>query len=906
MKKNVFGLLALMLTFLFSCTNKIDTGNGRDGMVDFTIKTSVPKGIKTYASDNGGATNVDAGTYSLRYIMEVYDMSDQFVYRTQRIGDDFTTPVTFNVRLLAKQYKFVFWADFVEASSPTADLYYNTGDAVNGGLTDITINTAKPYDITNDTRDAFFGVVSPVDLTQISQMGDVILNRPFGKYRLIATDKPDGPTINLNTASAEINYGTNMEFPSEFNALTGEVGAATIPVGDIYTGKITQEDNPVVGGQAYPGPVYVLAFDYIFAPQDVASSFPVEFSATVKDGGVALGSKAISPIPIVRNKLTTVIGNFFTNTANWTVSVDDMFNGETGPFTNQVAMSDLNALLKFIYDNGPAAPIDLEVTNDAVPGASYTVDIPAYSTTGTPSVTLHFVGNVTSNLTFESNAALGGDYTGEINLYFSGLTGTVTNNIATPAMITSNATAASLMSNNLSASSTGGFYIGAKNLDDLLAITIAQTNTINKGVVLLSNITGIFPASGIGGNTGNPIVIGARATPSLMAGYVIDGRGFSITGTATQNLIMIYANDVKVKNLTVTNTGAGARNGISLISCTGVELDHLTLLNNGGGGVIVNGATAKATNITSSGNGWGYAFNVAKGSGVTTTPHLTMGGTNNFLDAKAVFAEGNKSTLAAGEDPLKDYVDNNMPDYSAASWVDGTNWGITNITFTPAVVAGDQVWSGTFNYDFAESSNSSDFININDIAWRSGRTSPATWNVGAKYLTFTTRTLASTGWPAGFDTYYYWSGLNYCPQGAPILPDASVLSNSWSVTTSLFIDGSASLKRVMLYVVDGGASLTDPYASALDWIIIRYDGSAQLWDDSDGNTFGGAYTSVGEHQVKIEYTGAEYNFYIDGAKLYTEPKSSAYGACYPAMIEFNARMVDANSIDSKWAFPVVQ
>ena len=312
MNKQFFGLFAFLLAFLFSCSDdNLNTGK-KEGMVDFTIETSIPKEIATYASHEGGIANVDPGYYSLRYIMEVWtqDNPRQLAYRDSSIVTDFnvSTNVTFSVQLVSQVYDFVFWADFVDKGTKE-DKFYNTNsnntsfaDLGYLGLQDIQI---KSYEISTEARDAFYAAEKNVDLSHSNHIG-VKLTRPFGKYRLIATEAPSG-----SVGEVTVDYSA-MALPVGFNALTGDITSVTI-LATTCTGEASPEIAEA-GGITYPN-AYVLAFDYIFVPESVPQT--VKFNATVYDGtaaaGASIGYFEIPDILVERNKLTTVIGNFFTN-----------------------------------------------------------------------------------------------------------------------------------------------------------------------------------------------------------------------------------------------------------------------------------------------------------------------------------------------------------------------------------------------------------------------------------------------------------------------------------------------------------------------------------------------------------------------------------------------------------------
>ena len=122
MKKNLLSILALGgLLFASSCQMDEPDSGTLTGEVDFSITAGIPSGITTYAegaeafSHQGGASNLSTDDYILRYTLQVYDEDDKLSYEGVQYATDFGG-VTFEARLLAKKYDFVFWADFVSAS----------------------------------------------------------------------------------------------------------------------------------------------------------------------------------------------------------------------------------------------------------------------------------------------------------------------------------------------------------------------------------------------------------------------------------------------------------------------------------------------------------------------------------------------------------------------------------------------------------------------------------------------------------------------------------------------------------------------------------------------------------------------------------------------------------------------
>ena len=296
------------------------------GEVDFTITAGIPGGISTYApagtrSHNGGAVLLDPEAYDLRYIMQAYDETGKLAYSaTQYVSDDFTTQsVVFEARLIAKKYNFVFWADFVPEGSEQ-DNYYKTVDA-DGNLNLCKITYAKDPVFTDDAMDAYTKAVE-VDLSAQNQnISEIKLQRPFGKLRLIATDQLSGDLQNDELpASTELTYANGTTVPDIFNALTGKADGNTREISTVSSTSV--QEDAVVNGTTYEGAYFLIA-NYIFA-SDANTGYAMD--VTVKDkAGKTTGTRSLSQIPIVKNKLTTVIGNFYSNSSTLEVIVEDPF-----------------------------------------------------------------------------------------------------------------------------------------------------------------------------------------------------------------------------------------------------------------------------------------------------------------------------------------------------------------------------------------------------------------------------------------------------------------------------------------------------------------------------------------------------------------------------------------------------
>lgn len=362
MKKILLSVLALGgLLFASSCQMQEPESGKLTGEVDFTITAGIPGGISTYApagtgSHNGGAVLLDADDYDLRYIMQVYDMDGKLAYSdTKYVNSDFTSQsVVFEARLIAKKYNFVFWADFVPEDSKQ-DNYYKTVDA-DGNLNLRNITYAIEPVFTDDAMDAYTKVVE-VDLSAQNQnIKDIKLQRPFGKLRLIATDQLSGDLQNDELpASTELAYASGTTVPDMFDALTGLASGETRAISKVSSASV--QEDAVVNGTTYTGAYFLIA-NYIFAA-DGNTGYAMD--VTVKDKNKkVIGVRSLSQIPIVKNKLTTVIGNFYSNSSTLEVIVEDPFE-QPEIYINQ-------ALLDAAENGG-------EVTLDA--DCIFTADMPA-------------------------------------------------------------------------------------------------------------------------------------------------------------------------------------------------------------------------------------------------------------------------------------------------------------------------------------------------------------------------------------------------------------------------------------------------------------------------------------------------------------------------------------------------
>lgn len=305
MKKLLFITLAALITFV-SCQKEDEQIRGNaSGEVAVNINVDLPDQSSLLKStDKGGvdASNWVAG-HDLRYLIEIYDNSDNFIKRLDTLIVSYgaaTTKKNVSARLLAgKTYKIVAWADFVAAGT-TTDLHYKTSDPVNG-LKNITFNkpaTNNNYKVNDETRDAYF--ISESVTVEASKNISLTLKRPFAKVRVITQDMKDVLELSKHITdpvkSIRLTYENNIY--NKFNALDGTVDKVGAYKPANITATLTNPDN---------NDKATLFWDYLF----VENPEKVNFKFTVTNLNVTCEFNT-NNIPIERNKLTTVRGNLLT------------------------------------------------------------------------------------------------------------------------------------------------------------------------------------------------------------------------------------------------------------------------------------------------------------------------------------------------------------------------------------------------------------------------------------------------------------------------------------------------------------------------------------------------------------------------------------------------------------------
>lgn len=379
----------------------------REGEVDFTVTTALPQEIQTYANDyvssaEGGLKNLAASgnQYKVRFIMEVYakgaSATAKPVLRQIKYNDLADTKAaretSFNMRLLAAEYDFVFWADIVR----TCNAFYYDGDAFEGlekscygnryfltntdpnsdvlcrpieqglgatGYVEGDLRTIKASKMAvsyqHDTPEMYDGYAAhkAIDLRIDPPADEIVLKRPFAKLRLVTTDidllKDKNPAWDKTIITIE-----EDNLPNAYNALTGQTSTITelnnvqkywtsnaqAANSGIYANEPT-ESSDVATIKSTGKTLYV----FYLPVSNEAQNLKFNIEARDAKGNVLAETQglSVSPVPLYSNKLTTIKGNLLSKNPTFNIRIDDEFEPDETVIENKevATVSDLkNAL----------------------------------------------------------------------------------------------------------------------------------------------------------------------------------------------------------------------------------------------------------------------------------------------------------------------------------------------------------------------------------------------------------------------------------------------------------------------------------------------------------------------------------------------------------------------------------
>lgn len=126
----------------------------------------------------------------------------------------------------------------------------------------------------------------------------------------------------------------------------------------------------------------------------------------------------------------------------------------------------------------------------------------------------------------------------------------------------------------------------------------------------------------------------------------LDGNGKTITATGTKpsgstHVILVTANGATVENLTIDVDGK-ATSGIQAYKADNVSIDDVKIMDAYGAAVIVNTSTVTASDLTTTGSGWG-GVNVDNGDNTTGNAKFTLTSGN----VESIYTDNSSTTQTA-------------------------------------------------------------------------------------------------------------------------------------------------------------------------------------------------------------------------------------------------------------------
>ena len=283
-----------------------------------------------YLSRDGGQG------YDIRYVVNAYPLVDEGNRsrdsRTSRVAvssivvtkSDLTDlNHTVRLELPPGRYNFLVWADYVEHGK-TDDLYYDSSN-----FEEVILTSRDRYVGNTDLRDAFRGEKA-ADIPSAGEDGvtrvHVDMERPLAKFKFISNDvvkfltevlrseDPENVVSRINAGDFRVVFRYSGFVPCSFNMFTNRPADAW--TGLTFEGGMVQIDDDNVE----------LGYDYVFVNGHEST---VTVSVEVYDRqGTLLSRSYPVDVPLVRNKVTIVRGQFLSVLAQGGIGIDPGFNGE--------------------------------------------------------------------------------------------------------------------------------------------------------------------------------------------------------------------------------------------------------------------------------------------------------------------------------------------------------------------------------------------------------------------------------------------------------------------------------------------------------------------------------------------------------------------------------------------------
>lgn len=328
--------------------------------LSLVFDTALPL-YKVIPSTGRASTSID--DYDVRYQIQAWLLDENGKYNTEHDPAYTFTFTRDNVLELEQtlplsidhpgNYHLIGWVDYVNRDTEY-DKFYITDRFLTIKLQG---EEDTPHVGSNDFRDAFWGrvdVTIPKLETSTDYSIDITLpmERPLAKFNFITTDLDQFVTRVLEMRAEAARAEAIRQAESEGRSITEEELADVEPetrvdlndfrVVFMYTSHMpnifnAHDNKPIyaVQGVTFESKMKSignnqaeLGFDYVFV-NGVESSVDVRLAVYDKDGTlITATSEKGERVEITRSKLTTMIGEYLTATADGGVGIDPGFDGE--------------------------------------------------------------------------------------------------------------------------------------------------------------------------------------------------------------------------------------------------------------------------------------------------------------------------------------------------------------------------------------------------------------------------------------------------------------------------------------------------------------------------------------------------------------------------------------------------
>lgn len=651
MKKLIFLSMVAMLLAFTSCLKDDFTSENSGNEQNVKLSINIPQRNTDSRTAHSNPELTDMRLF-------LYVMYDGKIVSTVNDGNtkvDLSSGYDKEIRLMAgRQYRIVAWADFgSDYYTVTTTKNDEDKDAISVAMASTTIEGSE------NMRDAYF-YSETFTLTSEQNSVDVKMKRPFGLVKINTLDYNEGTITDEYKPEFYSTEFTNV--PTAFDLLTGEantLGSVNISsteanIADFETGE--------------------LSFDYLFAndSQENLKPFTVTYNNVSE---TEITSYAFENIPFRRNYITNVSGNILTKQGTLNITIEKDWTGE---FTESMDVAPGN-LQEALNNLGTTEVIEANiVVTGKLPAGTTSYTLPALTEGSTLNITLegaegdnsitfgdeYFKGNL--NISNEGDAmgiiinVPNGDATIGSGSWSSMEVTTKENTciieedveIETLTVNGGNVKIYGNVRNIIKGqNATNSKFTWGVNSAERLSAVLEEAENCDT-LLLTSDILNITDTD----NDNACIRI-------IKAGLVFDGNGHTVSGNAGQNVMVVAANDVKVKNLTITQPETGAAsNGLTAYCVTGIEVTGVTIHNCRKAGMIVNGSEVTATGLHTYGNAWG-AVNVSKGTGVSETPVFTFDSTCNLEESNKVWVDCAEPWTVNAPEGWKKYTLNGVTFY---------------------------------------------------------------------------------------------------------------------------------------------------------------------------------------------------------------------------------------------------